>query len=396
MHRNNKVLKQILALLFSSIFTLSVVLATAGVSLNSDIETRALMERLENQSASNEAYNRLLMQFEGQSMSRSSDEQRYPDYYAGAYIGEDGNLVVLTKNADIQEINTLASICNNSSVTFASTTYSYNELIDIMNTFSTRSAEALESGEYDSNAISISVRDDKNKVYVGVSNPEDTEFLAYLTNGVAPGCYAIYQAEELHKMASLVPGDYIDGATGGSAAYKAKLIIDGEEKIGFVTAAHVTGGSDVYEGAIHLWGKIGNTIIEQESGSVDAAFVELTGSSTFSNTIDGYQIETDITVIPAIGSTVYKTGSSSHTTSGIVYSNINESQWLDDNNEIVTFTNLVETSVPCENGDSGGLMYTKDGNTYEVVGIIRGGNESTGVSYATKASLLPWNISVIS
>lgn len=393
--QRRKLLSLIFAVAFTICLTTNSVMAMVSVAPENDLAEEAGEEYLEKQDASNEAYNRLLEQFNIQSMTKATGGQKYPEYYAGAYIGKDGNLVVLTKEANVQEINTLENVCDNSAVTFAPATYSYNELIDVMETLSKRSAEASETGKYDNTAIKFSIRDDENKVFIGLSNPEDEAFLTYLTDGIDPGCYSVYHAGELQEMASLTPGSYIDGVLGGSAAYKAKLIINGETKIGFVTAAHVTDGSDVYEGSIHLWGKIGNTIVEQNSGSVDAAFVELTGSNTFSNTISGYQIEEGVSVIPAIGSRVYKIGAQSGITDGIVYSNLNETQWKVDG-QIVTFTNLVETSVPCISGDSGGLMYTKNGNTYKVVGIIKGGSDYDGMYYATKAADLPWNISIIS
>lgn len=388
--------KKSLCRLFVATFVACLIMnsGVAHASVLSENEVRNGVEFLENQDASNDAYNRLLAQFGTQPMGKNAGRQQYPEYYAGAYIGEDGNLVVLTKGANIQEVNALADACNNNSVIFATATYSYNELITVMETFSDRATIAAEAGNYNGVAITFSIRDNENKVFIGVSDLEDTQLLSYLTDGIDPGCYSVYQASELQEMASLVPGDYINGSLGGSAAYKAKLTIDGEEKIGFITAAHVTDGSDVYEGSIHLWGKIGDTIVEQNSGSVDAAFVELTGTNTFSNTINGYELETDVTVIPAIGSTVYKIGAQSGITSGVVYSNLNESKWYINGQEVI-FTDLVETSVSCINGDSGGLMYTKSGNTYKIVGIIKGGSSADGLYYATKAGALPWQISII-
>ena len=395
MLRKKKLGSAFLTLIFAVCFVTNTSMATAEVSPETDLDIRNGAEYLENQDASNEAYSRLLNQFETQSLSRNSGAQQYPEYYAGAYIGENGNLVVLTKEAAPQDINTLADVCDNNSITFAVASYSYNELIDIKETIFNRVTIAAEMEEYNDIAVRISIRDMENKVFLGVPDPDDIEFLNYLTAGIDPECYSVYQADELHELASLVPGDYINGDSIGSAAYKAKLIIDGEEKIGFVTAGHVTNGSNIYDNGFHLWGKIGNTIVEQNAGSVDAAFVELTGSNTFNNTVNGYQLEEHTSVIPAPGSRVYKIGNTTGTTSGFVLSNTNETPWIV-NGQLVYFSDLVETDVACSAGDSGGLMYTQSGNTYKVVGIIKGGSDTDGKYYATKASYLPWNISIIS
>ena len=43
-------------------------------------------------------------------------------------------------------------------------------------------------------------------------------------------------------------------------------------------------------------------------------------------------------------------------------------------------------------GDSGGLMYTKEGTTYKVIGPLKGG--SVVHVFGTKHSYLPWLLSI--
>ena len=250
----------------------------------------------------------------------------------------------------------------------------------------------MEGKMFNCTALSVSVRDNYNKIFIGISDLENKELIEYLTEGIDSSLYELYKTEAPQEYGNYLPGSYIHGVGGGSAGYKAKLTVNGVKKIGFVTAAHVTGGGNIYTGWTHSI-KIGNMIVEQNSGSVDAAFVELTGSNTFTNQVDGYNITAGVSVIPAIGGTVYKIGDASQTTSGTCLSNINSTQWLI-NGTYVTFTNLCETTAYSTNGDSGGLMYTKNGTTYKVIGVIKGGNDTT--CYATKHSYLPWTISVIS
>ncbi|NCB04432.1 MAG: hypothetical protein EOM69_02795 [Clostridia bacterium] len=286
----------------------------------------------------------------------------------------------------------MKQICGDNAYVLQPAKHSYNELISAKHEIFERSQKIRNEKLFDCNMITISIRDNYNKVFIGIPTLEDNRVAKYLTDGIDFSLYEFYIASPPQQFGNYHPGDCIHGNIGGSTGYKAKLTIDGVEKIGFVTAAHVTNGSNAYTNWTHLV-KIGNTIVEQNSGSVDAAFVELTGSHTFANQIDGYNITAGTSVIPAIGSTVYKIGTTTGTTSGTVISNINES-WWDIDGVLVLFTNLCDTTVYCEGGDSGGLMYTKNGTTYKVIGNIKGGGN--GVYSATKHSYLPWNISVIS
>lgn len=384
--------------LISILVVLSLMLSCSGyafaageiISENNFSNDAELSTYLTKQDTSNEIYNKLLHYFTEN--GKYDLEEHYPDFYAGAYIGESGELVILTKNASEDDIATLERVCGKSGYTIETAEYSINELITTKNQISSRIQKAKSEKLYLGQPVSISIRDNHNKVYVGLCDLNKSKgFVDYLTKGISSSIIQIYEAEELEEYRSYYPGDYIDSYMGGSAGYKVKLRINGVDKIGFITAAHVTNGSNVFVGALHL-NKIGNTIVEQNSGSVDAAFVEMTGNHSFYNQVDGYTITPNLSVIPAIGSTVYKIGSQSNTTSGTVLSNLNETEWPI-NGQYVTFTNLCETTVSCINGDSGGLMYTKNGTEYRVIGNIKGGGG--GVFYATKHSYLPWDVTVI-
>ena len=57
---------------------------------------------------------------------------------------------------------------------------------------------------------------------------------------------------------------------------------------------------------------------------------------------------------------------------------------------------MIKADVPCEHGDSGGLLYTKSGGKAYVVGILTARDPNGGpYTYFSNAGLLPWNISVI-
>ena len=119
---------------------LSLCLCLSSTSLNavsSNLSTTKPNESeqfLINQDAANEAYNRMLSSFSKLGETNQIDEY-FPDYYAGAYIGQNGHLVVLTTNASESDIRFLQKTCNNSNITFEVADYSYNQLIALMNDF---------------------------------------------------------------------------------------------------------------------------------------------------------------------------------------------------------------------------------------------------------------------
>lgn len=357
---------------------------TANISSNDATIESALDMFLQNQEQSNIMYNRLLQSFTED--GKYGMEEHYPEYYGGAYIDNNGYLVILVKNATQLNIDEVRAICGESGYEIKTASFSMNELIEAKNQFSQNALSKRSSGV---KFVSISIREEQNKIFVGISDLNDG--INSITKNINSNMFEIYECSaKLQEFSSFKPGDSIDADCGGSAGYGATLSINGTKKTGFITAAHVTNGSDVYTGWTHI-NKLGNTIVEKNSGSVDAAFVELTNCHTFNNKIDGYSITPNVSVIPAPNSIVYKIGSQSGTTSGKIISNINETTW-EINGSYYTFTNLCETDVSCVSGDSGGLMYTKSGTTYKVIGTIKGGGG--GLFYATKHSSLPWKVDV--
>jgi len=135
------------------------------------------------------------------------------------------------------------------------------------------------------------------------------------------------------------------------------------------------------------------------SNHSDASFVETNSNYPVSNVVDGYSIAAGTVVIPAIGSLVYKKGNTSGTTSGYTISHTYEGYFSNGYNWVY-LTMMVKTSVPCQSGDSGGLLFTRSGSTERVFGILSAADfdPNTGAflySYFSNASLLPWDITVI-
>ena len=346
-------------------------------------------EKQERQDISNVAYNKLLQVFTED--GRYQLEEHYPDYYGGAYIGETGELIVLVKLPSEKDLLEIKSACSTANYEIVPVKYSFNELLLAKNKVEQNWIRSLDAGICEGELVSISIRDNCNKVFIGVTNCNDEELRHILTKGIIPDMVEFFKTEQLNEMNTYYPGDVVCAYSQGTAGYKVRCNDNGTERIGFLTAAHVTNGENAYPNWVYL-NKMGNTIKEKNSGSVDVAFVELASNHSFVNTINTTPITTGVSIIPAINSTVYKFGFTTYVTSGTVISNVNTTVW-----GTKTFTNLCETTTTCNNGDSGAAMYTKsgtNGQTIKAVGIVKGGNAS--YFYATKHSLIPWDLSIIS
>lgn len=352
-----------------------------------------------NQDQSNASYTALIHQFAED--GNADLFLHYPNYYAGAYINDQGYLVVLTKNATNTDIEYLKEICSNENILFEEAEYSYNELISVKESIK-NSANNMRASNSIGN-YSLEIRDNENKVYVGLADVTDTSIQQALVSGAqrsttlsSVDCVEFYQNGELELCSTtLTPGSYIHSTLSGSVGFKASYTSGGETKVGFITAGHVTlGSSYVYDNKWHITGQIGRVIVNTISGSSDAAFVEVNDNFVVSNTVDGCTVQAGLMYLPAIGSLVYKSG----------VNGIEEGHTITHTYEgyfggtYLTF--MIKTDVYCEDGDSGGLLYTKSGSTARVVGICTAGDwdketDEFICSYFSNASLLPWDISVI-
>ena len=170
-----------------------------------------------------------------------------------------------------------------------------------------------------------------------------------------------------------------------SAGFRVKITNFGSTRYGFFTAGHIAEssatiyikadqsgtGTDVAIGAAASYDIVC-------SGSVDAAFIELSSSvvpynSVFDSSTALYS--GTVVALPQWAS-VYKDGASTHVTSGIVE---NPSFLWNPGN--VVLTDMVKTTYERAGGDSGGVVYSEpSGNMSYIVGIHSGGATTNGVS----------------
>lgn len=106
------------------------------------------------------AYDELMNSFP---QSKSTGDRVYPDYYGGAYINDEGRLVVYV--TDLNKAPSLMSVDDNNAIIYQECEYSYNELNDTMDTLNEYKFSNLDS-DIANNFNSYALLDKENRVEV--------------------------------------------------------------------------------------------------------------------------------------------------------------------------------------------------------------------------------------
>jgi streptogrisin D len=216
---------------------------------------------------------------------------------------------------------------------------------------------------------------DSNQVVVSVDSTVTGAKLAKVTAAVAK----LGSAARLQK----VPGTFSTKINGGTAiyggAYRCSLgfnVVSGSTYY-FLTAGHCGEvASSWYTNSSHTT-LIGSSTRWSFPGN-DYAIVQYSGSVSHEGTVNLYSGSQDITqaATPAVGTTVYRSGSTTGVHSGRVTA-LNASVYYSGDG---TVSGLIQTTVCAEGGDSGGSLYA--GTT--AYGLTSGGSgncTSGGTTY---------------
>ena len=146
---------------------------------------------------------------------------------------------------------------------------------------------------------------------------------------------------------------------------------------GFVSAGHA------YESGDHATINgvtVGVCVDSLFSGRNDAALIKITNSNySMSNVVDvsGHTLSSTRYLLVSEGATVYKVGDTSNYRTGTVTStNGTVTYWLSDT-ESVTINDVLVTDAMNLGGDSGGVVYCKNGGNYYAIGTASGSKHST-------------------
>lgn len=319
-----------------------------------------------------EAYDELMNSFP---QSRSTGEKVYPDYYGGSYINDFGQLVMYVTDTT----NTPAVLSDNdsSTVIYQQCDYSYselNDLMDILNSYKLQNPDDSIAQNFNHYAL----LDAENRIEVSLDDYSETRIQEFKENVSASDAIIFAEAEAPMEKYALNPGgkvsshSYGDYYSVGSIGYRATR----NGKKGIVTAGHVIGANkSLYQGVGES--VIGTCLVSvEDNASYDAAFCEITDTSSLSNTLYGTSNVLSTTISePGVGTLVNKIGSSTGHTSGKITS-INATITYSDG---TTLTNMTEVALGSEGGDSGGIFYSyvSSANKRYTLGILTGGNGTT-------------------
>lgn len=343
------------------------------------------------QTESNIAYNEMLNSFSETRLGRSlvtledlNNEAVYPDFYAGAYLNGNGELVVLLTEDTNAARASIRSAAKKSDVLFASAQYAYADLTASMNCINEKVKNRANEHAIASEIVSAGLSDQENTVTVWIKDIDDAkiaQFRQYIcdepwivfansTGPATPDAGTLYAGQ----------GIEVVGVSSYSFGYRCKR--NGVN--GFLTAAHgLSVGKTVRSGAT----EIGKVTARKLSGSVDVSFVEITNSSyTLSNVVcytkGAKTLRSGSLMIAAVGSRVNMSGGVTQTTSGIV-KQVNYSDTISN----VYLTNMSTADYGRAKGDSGAVVYSNDASPY-ICGVHSSVNTNTGYAIFIKATAI--------
>ncbi|WP_040198098.1 hypothetical protein [Candidatus Soleaferrea massiliensis] len=348
------------------------------VSANGTISSEPISEEemVAIQEQSNNEYNRI---YQENSMGRSAS---YPSDYAGGYLDENGELVVLTTDDSEETQKQLKNMAGNQDLQVRKAEYSYeylqslaDKITDYMNSDTANSIIKNSLGTW-------GVYDDKNCIIATIKDLDTTKIDLFKSEISDSGAIRFEnQSGEIILDKSLGAGACIKDRVHAdySIGYRARRSVGGSYEYGFVTCGHGNAvGDPVYDGMI----KIGQITAVKFGGNTDAAFVKITNSDyNITNSI----ARTNKTLVAggyrtvSVGTTINKSGCVNGVGSGQVTSSSFRCSYQGS-----TFTDLIQSTYPRAGGDSGCIVYSNDSSPY-IVGTHMGATVD-GRSISVKAN----------
>lgn len=316
-------------------------------------------ERFERSVDANTTYYRLMNSY---AKNLQGTEHDYPQYYGGAYVDEDGFLVIAVTEDIAKCKKDLMLRIDDSMVKYQLVPFSYSFLQSIKNSIQDY-VDLNGDDEVSRNIKAWGIRQKMNRVIVYLEDTNDErikEFKEKITSSDAVH-FMPMAGYFVPDTVSIDAGNPIKNAT---VAYRA--ITPNSQIKGVVTAAHVVRLNNYIQ-------TVGGTdfakCIKRHYGvSADAAFCEITDAN-FVPSRDIYGLSGAIldnnTMDPIEGSIVYKVGSTTGLTSGLIMDTDFACQYKDG----TRFQHLTATAYKRGGGDSGGLVYYLTGSTRFIAGV---------------------------
>lgn len=319
-----------------------------------------------------------------------SDETQYPDYYGGAYLNDDGNLVVkvlpTTKAATRAAISSTAE---NPDVIFEIAEHSLNELNSAKDSID----DALEAKDAVKDTAFANLLNSIAEVILSQKDGTITVRIHEMTQDKVDtfnehfgemDFFVFEEGEFPETTATWYPGGSVwhnitdTFSLGWPADFYSS---SGNIETGVITAGHcVSVGDDVNGLSGSSFTQIGTCIDRSFSGSCDGALIELEPGQSISNRTDyqGATLNRSRIMVVLEGSTIYKEGATTIYTAGTILSTNATANY---SALKTTIRNLIYSTNNCDVGDSGGIVYYKSGSSNYAIGQASGRDTATGYTY---------------
>lgn len=343
-------------------------------------------QRLNNEIKANEQYQRLLDNLSEATYTSMGKSVSW-DYYGGAYINNDGNLVVcVTDDYDVSS-NVIQTCTGNADIIIKSVDYTYaaleqeqtriTELYEAMR--ETSAPVVIDSAQATSQPLaeelfasirSTYIDEEKNIVVVEIENLTADKATLFHEIFSDKGFVEFAEGYNNTTTADWNPGRKIYKSTGGwlSTGYPVYFTnSNGVLERGFITAGHSYGEGDIVYRSSGGTNELGVCVASAFSGDTDAALIQITSSSYDISEVTYYEdttLSSNSYSLPAQGSTIYKEGAKTQCTSGTVSSRSVTVYYSG-----TTVTDMLKTTALNLSGDSGGVAYTASG---AVIGSMSG------------------------
>ncbi len=340
------------------------------------------------QMKANIAFNRLLDSFNNKVSRSDNQEQEYPDYYGGAFINDQGILVVNIYQPERNiKATTLQSLAQDNSIITKPCDYSYNYLLGLIQKI--RKYKASNPNAKLTKQFCMTVlKEVENRVYVYLSNCDTTTIQSFKENISDSPAICFFKGKKSEKQAAnnINPGNGIyyqdsNGTHTGSMGYRAKR----NNVIGIVTAGHVARAKGIklyssFNGTSKYFGESEYIVL---SGAVDACFIKTYSGFEGSNIIEDTNLYT-VAITPAVNTVVNLRSYVGHKWGPIKDLHVDV-----DYSDGDSFTGLMDIDYngTTIDGESGGIVYAVDSSSKlkYTVGLHEGISPTTGYAHTTKA-----------
>lgn len=280
-----------------------------------------------------------------------AESNAYPSYYGGMYLEKD-NLVVLTCENSEEVKEEIADRCKGTGFKIMDCDYSYSELSSLMDELTDVMKNTALSNEL--GFISCSLLDKENRIEIQLADCSRQNIDKFKSVASNSPCLTFVQGSPLTFEENIYSGSSIGTATGyGSVAYRAKM----NGKAGFVTSGHVMKQIGNYLFKDDRITILGECKACSYTGTVDAAFCELSSGFIPINQVQGDFFTLKASTTGAfVGMSVNLGGRHNHSKGKVVSISVAYNGYGG-----TVMTKGIASDYASEGGDSGGIVYDNSG-----------------------------------